>query len=65
MRQYYLAYAMHPNLQPLVGEISWSKHLVIMSRCNENGEVRKKIRNFACIYSLVNIALIVSSSKNS
>ncbi len=36
MRQFYLAYAGHPKLQPLVGEISWSKHLVIMARCKDD-----------------------------
>lgn len=33
MRQFYREYQDQPNLQPLVGEISWSKHLIIMSRC--------------------------------
>jgi hypothetical protein len=27
MRQFYFAYHGHPKLQPLVGEISWAKHL--------------------------------------
>ncbi|OGP60872.1 MAG: hypothetical protein A2V65_10770 [Deltaproteobacteria bacterium RBG_13_49_15] len=35
MRQFYLAYHRHPKLQPLVGEISWSKHLVIMAKCTD------------------------------
>ena len=33
MRQFYLEYAHSENLQPLVGEISWSKHVVIFSKC--------------------------------
>ena len=33
MRQLYLEYHKNTNLQPLVGEISWAKHLVIMGRC--------------------------------
>jgi len=33
MRQFYLEYRRNTKLQPLVGEISWAKHLVIMSRC--------------------------------
>lgn len=35
MRQFYLEYHDDPKLQPLVGEISWSKNLVIMSRCKD------------------------------
>ncbi|MGZ0019920.1 PDDEXK nuclease domain-containing protein [Nitrosomonas sp. wSCUT-2] len=33
MRQFYREYQNEKNLQPLVGEVSWSKHLIIMSRC--------------------------------
>jgi predicted nuclease of restriction endonuclease-like (RecB) superfamily len=35
MRQFYLEYCDNAKLQPLVGEISWSKNLAIMSRCKE------------------------------
>ena len=35
MRQFFLAYVGNEKLQPLVGEISWAKNLVIMSRCKE------------------------------
>jgi len=35
MRQFYLTYSEEPKLQPLVGEISWTKHLVIMGRCQD------------------------------
>lgn len=35
MRQFYLEYSSAPNLQPLVGEISWTKHLVIFSKCKD------------------------------
>ena len=35
MRQFFLAYSGSEKLQPLVGEISWAKNLVIMSRCKE------------------------------
>ena len=38
MRQFYLEYNKSPNLQPLVGEISWSKHLVIMGKSKDNLE---------------------------
>ena len=24
------------NLQPLVGEISWTKHIIILNRCKDN-----------------------------
>lgn len=36
MRQLYMAYAENPKLQPLVGKISWAKHLVIMGRCKDD-----------------------------
>jgi predicted nuclease of restriction endonuclease-like (RecB) superfamily len=35
MRQFYLAYSGNEKLQPLVGEISWAKNLVIMSQCKD------------------------------
>ncbi|MFH1352004.1 MAG: PDDEXK nuclease domain-containing protein [bacterium] len=33
MRQFYAEYHKNANLQPLVGEISWAKHLIIMGKC--------------------------------
>ena len=33
MRQFFLEYHEDTKLQPLVGEISWAKNLVIMARC--------------------------------
>lgn len=35
MRQFYLNYHASEKLQPLVGEISWAKNLVIMARCKD------------------------------
>jgi predicted nuclease of restriction endonuclease-like (RecB) superfamily len=35
MRQFYLAYHASERLQPLVGEISWAKNIVIMARCKD------------------------------
>ncbi|HET6250169.1 MAG TPA: PDDEXK nuclease domain-containing protein [Tepidisphaeraceae bacterium] len=35
MRQFFLAYHADKKLQPLVGEISWSKNIVIMARCKD------------------------------
>ena len=35
MRQFYLAYHGHEKLQPLVGEISWAKHLAILGKCKD------------------------------
>lgn len=32
MRQFFNEYSAKPNLQPLVGEISWAKNLLIMAR---------------------------------
>ena len=34
-RQFYLEYHENAKLQPLVGEISWTKHLVLMARCKD------------------------------
>jgi predicted nuclease of restriction endonuclease-like (RecB) superfamily len=36
MRQFYLSYSGSSKLQPLVKEISWSKHLLIMGRCKND-----------------------------
>lgn len=38
MRQFYSEYSGKEKLQPLVGEISWSKHLVIIGKCKEDQE---------------------------
>jgi predicted nuclease of restriction endonuclease-like (RecB) superfamily len=38
MAQFYSEYQGNEILQPLVGEISWSKHLVIMSKCKDMQE---------------------------
>jgi predicted nuclease of restriction endonuclease-like (RecB) superfamily len=44
MRQFYLEYQSESKLQPLVGEISWSKHLIIMGRCKDIHEREFYIR---------------------
>jgi predicted nuclease of restriction endonuclease-like (RecB) superfamily len=36
MRQFYFEYHNKPKLQPLVGEISWSKNLIVMARCKDD-----------------------------
>jgi len=38
MRQLYVEYAENEKLQPLVREISWSKNLLVMSRCKDDLE---------------------------
>ncbi len=38
MRQFYRAYNGDTKLQPLVGEISWSKNIIILSKCPEDPE---------------------------
>lgn len=38
MRQFYSEYRDKPKLQPLVGEISWAKNLLIMARCKDDLE---------------------------
>jgi predicted nuclease of restriction endonuclease-like (RecB) superfamily len=35
MRQFYAEYRDRPILQPLVGEISWAKNMIIMNRCKD------------------------------
>lgn len=44
MRQFYMTYAENSKLQPLVGEISWSKHILIMARCKDDSEKEFYIR---------------------
>src|SRR3989338_8839757 len=44
MRQFYLEYSNNTKLQPLVGEISWTKHIVILSHCKDNLEREFYIR---------------------
>jgi predicted nuclease of restriction endonuclease-like (RecB) superfamily len=44
MRQFYLAYHNQAKLQPLVGEISWAKHLAIMTKCQDDLEREFYIR---------------------
>lgn len=38
MAQFYTEYHQDENLQPLVGEISWSKHVVIFNKCKNSLE---------------------------
>jgi predicted nuclease of restriction endonuclease-like (RecB) superfamily len=44
MRQFYLEYRGQERLQPLVGEISWAKHLVVMAKCKDPSEREFYIR---------------------
>ena len=44
MRQFFLSYNGHEKLQPLVGEISWSKHILIIGRCKDDLEREFYIR---------------------
>ena len=36
MRQFYLEYKENEKLQPMVGEISWTKNVVIFQKCKDN-----------------------------
>jgi len=36
MRQFYSSYKDNPKLHPLVGEISWTKNVIIMQRCKND-----------------------------
>jgi len=38
MQQFFKEYSAKPNLQPLVGDISWAKNLLIMARCKDDLE---------------------------
>ena len=38
MSQFYTEYQSVEFLQPLVGEISWTKHIVILNKCKNNQE---------------------------
>ena len=38
MVQFYTEYQVDANLQPLVAEISWAKHLAIMTKCEDSQE---------------------------
>ena len=38
MRRFHLTYRGNEKLQPLVGEISWSKHIIILSKCKDDLE---------------------------
>lgn len=44
MRKFYTEYVDNSNLQPLVGEISWSKHITVMSKCKDDIEQEFYIR---------------------
>ena len=44
MIQFYSEYQGVENLQPLVAEISWVKHIVIMNKCKDNLEREFYIR---------------------
>ncbi len=44
MRQLFVEYSGKPKLQPLVGEISWTKNLVIMGSCKDDLEREFYIR---------------------
>jgi hypothetical protein len=39
MVQFYVEYQSDENLVPLVREISWSKHVIILKRCKSRKEI--------------------------
>lgn len=49
MVQFYNEYHNHEILQPLVGEISWTKHIVILSKCKDSQQ-----RQFEKLHSFFN-----------
>ncbi len=48
MRQLYREYVDKPNLQSLIGEISWTKNLVIFGRCKDDLAWEFYLRATAC-----------------
>jgi len=44
MRMFYIAYREKTKLQPMVAEISWTKHLAILDRCEDDLEKEFYIR---------------------
>ena len=40
MARFYAEYQANEILQPLVGEISWSKHIIILTKCKDTQEHR-------------------------
>lgn len=45
MRQFYMEYAQNEKLQPLVGEISWTKNVIVFQKCKDNLEREFYIRS--------------------
>ncbi len=41
MARFYAEYQPNEILQPLVGEISWSKHIIILTKCKDTQELLK------------------------
>ena len=46
IQQFYTEYQGVTNLQPLVGEISWTKHVIILNRCKDNKTIIKKLESY-------------------
>ena len=46
IQQFYIEYHDVTNLQPLVGEISWTKHVIILNRCKDNKTIIKKLESY-------------------
>ena len=44
MRDFYVTYANNQKLQPLVAEISWTKHIIILAQCKDDLEREYYIR---------------------
>ena len=50
MMQFYIEYQGDKNLQPLVAEISWAKHLAIMTKCKDSQERQFYILAMSMLY---------------
>ena len=46
MSQFYMEYQGNEILQPLVGEISWTKHILIMSKCKD---IQERLREMGFV----------------
>lgn len=47
MRIFYREYKDYPNLQPLAGEIAWTKNTLILDRCQDAQERKFYLRSTA------------------
>lgn len=57
MRQFFVEYSQSKILQPMVGELSWTKHLIILGKCKDENQ-RVFYLKMASRYSWTKVMLI-------